>query len=64
MSLQLPDDLFQTCLSPTDSSTAVRFQVALERAAHADGLHVEGCEAFDFADYEQLRAAPAGRRRS
>jgi AAA+ superfamily predicted ATPase len=49
-----PAELFQTCLSPTDSSTPVRFQVALERAAEADGLHVAGCEGFDVDEYVEL----------
>jgi AAA+ superfamily predicted ATPase len=49
--MELPQDLFLTCLSPTDSSTPVRFQAAL---AHAAGsLHVEGCQ-VDIGEYEEL----------
>lgn len=40
--MELPADFFQTCLSPTDSSTPVRFQALLTK--HAGSLHVEACE--------------------
>jgi AAA+ superfamily predicted ATPase len=49
--MDLPHDLFQSCLSPTDSSTPVRFQVALAKAA--GNLHVEACE-VDVREYEEL----------
>jgi AAA+ superfamily predicted ATPase len=49
--MELPRDLFQSCLSPTDSSTPVRFQAAIAQAAGA--LHVEACE-VDVAEYETL----------
>lgn len=49
--MELPSDLFLSCLSPTDSSTPVRFQEALSRAAGAH--HVEACEA-DVDAYEEL----------
>jgi hypothetical protein len=49
--MELPRDLFQSCLSPTDSSTPVRFQAAITQAAGA--LHVEAC-VVDVAEYEKL----------
>lgn len=49
--MELPRDLFQSCLSPTDSSTPVRFQAALNKAAGS--LHVEACVA-DVEEYEKL----------
>src|SRR4051812_24241433 len=51
-SMELPHDLFQACLSPTDSSTPVRFQGAITRAAAA--LHVEACTSIDVDEYEEL----------
>jgi hypothetical protein len=49
--MELRRDLFEFCLSPTDSSTPVRFQAALTQAAGA--WHVEACTA-DVAEYETL----------
>ena len=49
--MELPRDLFQVCLSPTDSSTPVRFQAAITAAAHP--LHVEACS-IDVDEYERL----------
>jgi hypothetical protein len=50
--MELPHDLFQACLSPTDSSTPVRFQAAITKAAGE--LHVEACEPIDVDEYEEL----------
>ena len=49
--MELPHELFQACLSPTDSSTPVRFQAAITTAAGS--LHVEACN-IDVDDYEEL----------
>jgi AAA+ superfamily predicted ATPase len=49
--MELSHDLFQACLSPTDSSTPVRFQAAITRAAGSS--HVEACD-IDVDDYEAL----------
>ena len=49
--MELAHDLFQACLSPTDSSTPVRFQAAITKAAGS--LHVEACD-IDVDDYEEL----------
>jgi AAA+ superfamily predicted ATPase len=48
----IPHDLFELCLSPTDSSTPVRFQAAITRAA--GDMHVEAFSSLDVDDYEQL----------
>jgi AAA+ superfamily predicted ATPase len=50
--MELPHDLFEACLSPTDSSTPVRFQAAITKAAGA--LHVEACSPIDVEEYEEL----------
>ncbi|HEY1959145.1 MAG TPA: ATP-binding protein [Polyangiaceae bacterium] len=50
--MDLPHDLFQACLSPTDSSTPVRFQAAITKAAGS--LHVEACRPIDVEEYEEL----------
>jgi AAA+ superfamily predicted ATPase len=50
--MELPHDLFEACLSPTDSSTPVRFQAAITKAAGS--LHVEGCNPIDADEYEEL----------
>src|SRR6516162_11147276 len=51
-SMELPHDLFEACLSPTDSSTPVRFQAAITKAAGS--LHVEACSPIDIEEYEEL----------
>ena len=52
MAFDLPDDFFQRCLSPTDSSTPVRLQAALGEGA--SGMHVEACGDIDVEEYERL----------
>ncbi len=52
MPMELPPDLFQLCLSPTDSSTPVRFQAGIAMAAGAQ--HVEAFTSLDVAEYEVL----------
>jgi len=52
MALELPDGLFQTCLSPTDSSTPVRFQSLLVKSAGAK--HVEAFSSLGVDEYEKL----------
>jgi AAA+ superfamily predicted ATPase len=52
MALAVPDDLFHACLSPTDSSTPVRFQSLLAKAC--EGMHVEGFSSVDVHEYEEL----------
>jgi len=47
-----PPDLFSSCLSPTDASTAVRFQEKI--AAAAPGHHVEAFESLDYWDHHKL----------
>ncbi len=50
--LELPADLFTSCLTPTDAATPVRFQEALARAAAA--WHVEAFSSLDVHGYEHL----------
>ena len=50
--MELPHDLFEVCLSPTDSSTPVRFQAAITKAAGS--LYVEACQPVDVEEYEEL----------
>src|SRR4051794_6744531 len=52
MALAVPEDLFHACLSPTDSSTPVRFESLLAKACGA--LHVEGFSSIDVQEYEAL----------
>lgn len=51
--MQFPPELVHACLSPTDSSTPVRFQAALTKAA--EGRYVEACS-LDLHDYAKLGA--------
>ena len=50
--IDLPADLFTSCLSPTDAATPARLQEALTRAA--PGWHVEGYSSLDVHGYERL----------
>ena len=50
--LTLPHDLFTSCLSPTDSSTPVRFQGVIAKAAAP--MRVEAFDRLDIDGYERL----------
>ena len=52
MRFSLPENVFEACLSPTDSSTPVRFQSAITKSAV--GMRVKAYESLAIADYERL----------
>ncbi len=57
--MSLPPDLFTSCLSPTDSSTLVRFQERIARAAPQK--HVEAFVTLDFQEHAALGHAKVER---
>lgn len=52
MEINLPDDLFLNCLSPTDSATPVRLDQRIRESV--EGGAVLACESLDLDEYEGL----------